>query len=305
MAQGSVLDRHIPGGRLNDKGQLEMPIRGLKAVEPTLEVHPMADLFPMLSDEELEVLAEDIRENGQQVPCVLDSKGRLLDGRNRLRACQIAGVEPRFETYDGDPAAYVVSANVNRRHLSAGQRAMATAMVYPEAKHGGARTRGSSSETLLEFSKMRLSQARKVLRFNRDLAQKVMLGAVSLDEALKQAQAAETQANSIDGKWSKLRREAPDLAALVTEERLSLDDALGSLAEREKTKRVAIEHGEQAVHRLRAFGTHVSTLLAAMSLGRADLLDEETIRQVKSGYATFLKVIEKFGQSGSDDGERQ
>jgi hypothetical protein len=277
----------------------------LRLVKPILEVHPMADLFPMLSDEELEVLADDIKENGQQVPCVLDSQGRLIDGRNRLKACELAGVEPRFETYDGDPGDYVISANVNRRHLSAGQRAMAVAMVKPEAKRGGARTRGSSSETLLEFSKVRLSQARKVLQFNPEMAKAVLAGAVKLDKALEEAQAAETRANSVEGKWAKLRREAPDLADLVTEERLGLDEAIGSLGEREKQKRVAIEHGEQAVHRLRAFGTHVSTLLAAMSLGRSDLLDEETIRQVKSGYATFLKVIEKFGQSSSNGGERQ
>lgn len=307
---GSILERHKPGGRLNDRGQLEMPnIEGLKLVRSGREVHPMADLFPMLSDEELEVLAEDIRENGQQVPCVLDSKGRLLDGRNRLKACEIAGVEPRFETYDGDPAAYVISANVNRRHLSAGQRAMAKALIEPEAKRGGARTKGASSETLLEFSKMRLSQARKVLRFNRDLAQKVMLGAVSLDEALKQAQAAETQANSIDGKWEKLRKEALDLSELVSEERLTLEEALRALGERERHKRDALQSAVEAVTRLCNLPSDITTIAIGVRYGKMDLLDDErTVQAVRDGYEAFERLLEEVGhirQTEEEDSEKQ
>jgi hypothetical protein len=62
-----------------------------------LEVHPLANIFPMLSDEALADLAEDIKANGQRVPILLDQEGRLLDGRNRLKACELAGVEPKAE----------------------------------------------------------------------------------------------------------------------------------------------------------------------------------------------------------------
>jgi hypothetical protein len=45
MARGNILDRHIPGGRLNDKGQLEMPnIEGEAA--PKVKYPYMADLDP-------------------------------------------------------------------------------------------------------------------------------------------------------------------------------------------------------------------------------------------------------------------
>jgi hypothetical protein len=75
-----------------------------------------------------EELADDIKANGLIHPIVLDAEGTLIDGRNRLRACELAGVAPAFTALgDHDPVAYILSPNVNRRHLTAGQRAMAAA----------------------------------------------------------------------------------------------------------------------------------------------------------------------------------
>jgi hypothetical protein len=56
---------------------------------------------------------------------VLDHTGVwLVDGRNRQRACAEAGVEPRYVNLpeDVDLSAYVVSANLHRRHLTAEQK---------------------------------------------------------------------------------------------------------------------------------------------------------------------------------------
>lgn len=55
----------------------------------------------MLDEDELQALADDIRDLGQLQPIVLDSSGRILDGRNRLRACELAEVEPEYITYSG------------------------------------------------------------------------------------------------------------------------------------------------------------------------------------------------------------
>jgi hypothetical protein len=61
----------------------------------------------------------------------------LIDGRNRLAACKLANVEPRFAKLPAgsDPLAYIESMDT-RRNVSKGQRAMATAMRYPEGEQG-------------------------------------------------------------------------------------------------------------------------------------------------------------------------
>lgn len=89
-----------------------------------LEAHQAANLFPMMSGDELAKLAADIKAHGQQHAIVIFN-GKILDGRNRYRACEIAGVGPITKTLDAceSPTAYVLSANLHRRHLSAAERA--------------------------------------------------------------------------------------------------------------------------------------------------------------------------------------
>jgi ParB-like chromosome segregation protein Spo0J len=63
---------------------------------PNGKTHPVAELFPILSDEELNELAADIKTNGLIFPVVLDEKGTLIDGRMRMEACQRAEIEPKY-----------------------------------------------------------------------------------------------------------------------------------------------------------------------------------------------------------------
>jgi hypothetical protein len=74
-------------------------------------------------------LAEDIKANGLVEPITL-YEGKVLDGRNRWRACEIAGVEPKTVPYVGDNAlGFVISRNLRRRHLDTSQRAMIAADI--------------------------------------------------------------------------------------------------------------------------------------------------------------------------------
>jgi hypothetical protein len=149
--------------------------------------HPVADLFPRMTDEELADLAADIKANGLIHPIVVDKNGVLIDGRNRARACEIAGIEPTTVIFEGDdPRAYVIAANIARRHMSKGQQAMAVAMVYPEPEkttHGKVSKTKLLLETKTNFSSARLSQARTVLACSTDLALAVLAGTKALDAA--------------------------------------------------------------------------------------------------------------------------
>jgi ParB-like chromosome segregation protein Spo0J len=103
------------------------------------EFHDLANIFPILADGEAKALAHDISEHGLREPITL-LEGKILDGRNRYIACRDAGVEPRFTSYRGDnPAAYVVSLNLKRRHLDESQRAM-VAKKLATLEHGQRQT---------------------------------------------------------------------------------------------------------------------------------------------------------------------
>lgn len=87
-----------------------------------MQIHPAAELFPMLSAPELSELAKSIQRDGLLHPCVRQ-KGTLLDGRNRLEACKLAGIEPSFIEYTGDsPVTFIIGANLARRHLDKAQK---------------------------------------------------------------------------------------------------------------------------------------------------------------------------------------
>jgi protein gp37/ParB-like chromosome segregation protein Spo0J len=93
-------------------------------------IHPAADLFPMVEGEEFRELCADITTRGLAQPITLCSDGLLLDGRNRLMACHASKVEPAFARYDGnDPVQFSLSANLHRRHLNPGQRAVVALKV--------------------------------------------------------------------------------------------------------------------------------------------------------------------------------
>ena len=133
-----------------------------KSWRDVLPIHPAADLFPLMSPDELKVLGEDIKAHGLTSPIVLWSPKRrsgkifLLDGRNRLDALERLGLqivsslgfgldlraatgadnewhlcgeagEPDDDRDPGyasgcDPYAFVISANIHRRHLTAEQK---------------------------------------------------------------------------------------------------------------------------------------------------------------------------------------
>ena len=108
----------------------------------SLRVHPAAESMPVMPPVELQELAEDIKVHGLRSPIVLyddgvDGWGCVLDGRSRLDALDLLGVD--LFTDDGrlgphfawpaikpdavvDPVAWVISTNIRRRHLATAQK---------------------------------------------------------------------------------------------------------------------------------------------------------------------------------------
>ncbi|MDH2092312.1 ParB N-terminal domain-containing protein [Rhizobium pusense] len=86
--------------------------------------HPLADLFPMMDDDAFLDFAQDIEKHGQREPIII-YENKILDGRNRYKACQMLGFSPRFKEYNGsDALGFVISLNLKRRHLTESQRSM-------------------------------------------------------------------------------------------------------------------------------------------------------------------------------------
>ena len=58
-----------------------------------IEIHPVAEKFPLLVGSDYEELVRDIRDRGQLHPVVIHGN-QLLDGRNRVRACDELNIAP-------------------------------------------------------------------------------------------------------------------------------------------------------------------------------------------------------------------
>jgi hypothetical protein len=111
---------------------------------PERKFHAVAELFPLLEGEAFEDLVKDIERNGLREAILLDAEGSIVDGRNRYRACQVAGVEPRYEEWKGEGSLEEASLSLNlrRRHLGESQRAMVAARLAKRMETEAVRRRG-------------------------------------------------------------------------------------------------------------------------------------------------------------------
>ena len=98
-----------------------------------MEFHEIANIFPLLDGADLDALVADIKENGLLEPIVTHD-GKIVDGRNRYLACELAGVEPRFEEWKQNGVSlisWVIAKNLRRRHLTSSQGAVCAHEALP------------------------------------------------------------------------------------------------------------------------------------------------------------------------------
>ena len=171
----------------------------------THELHPLCTLFPRMVGAEFNSLVADIAANGLQHPIVLYDD-MVLDGGNRYRACEAAGVEPRFAQFTGQSVVgFVLSMNLHRRHIAQGQAAIivASAQDWAKAQTVGnpAMTGDSQLRNVAQLvtaadraaqsgASIRTQQtADKLAKASPEMAAKVARGEVSLTKAVEQIDA--------------------------------------------------------------------------------------------------------------------
>jgi protein gp37 len=193
------------------------------------KVHPVADLFPLIEGDAFTELVQDIRTNGLLHEIILTPDGTaIVDGRNRERACHEGRVDPRYRKlgphYTEEMIiAYIMSQNLQRRHLEPGQRAMVGFKLLPfyeqiarekqRAAGGDRTTREGKAKKKLEGNGPRALEA--------DLPHALDRAPQARDQAAK---AVGVGGKSID-KAKTVAQNSPALAAKVTAGTTSLDAA--------------------------------------------------------------------------------
>jgi ParB-like chromosome segregation protein Spo0J len=138
-----------------------------------LEAHPFADLFPMMTGQAFDEFVADIADKGIVTPIIL-YQGKILDGRNRYAAAKAAGIalDPKLHkrTFTGSEAEaldLVMSLNLQRRHLTTSQRAIAAAKIAALAP--GRPSKEEAAKVGIEQA----AQAMQVSAFTAKLAKRV------------------------------------------------------------------------------------------------------------------------------------
>ena len=194
-----------------------------------MKAHPYADAWPMLDDDELAELAEDIAANGLRDPIVTYG-GLILDGRNRYAACEAAEVEPAFVEFDGDDdaaLAFVQSVNNARRHQSKGSLAASWALsMLAAGKRDGGRWAYGESQDSDNLNRQMKAQLGVIADYADHLLREVVNEDISLnaaheeakrlrDEHLRKQEEARLAAEAEAKAERFLRDSAPDLAEKV------------------------------------------------------------------------------------------
>jgi hypothetical protein len=184
------------------------------------EFHPVANIFPLMEGKAFDEFIEDVRSNGLREPVTLHPDGRVVDGRNRYRACERVGIEPVYRTWDesvhGDLVKFVCSLNLQRRMLDESQRAMVAAKIanLGDGQRASATPMGVAqpeAAAMLNVGTTSVQRARKVLKD----------GAASLVEAVERGDVSVRQAADIA--TLELAKQA-ELVALPREERQRVVD---------------------------------------------------------------------------------
>ena len=115
----------------------------------TLQRHELSAIFGDMPEQDYKSLLESVQRDGFIDDTIKLLDGQILDGWHRYRAAQELNLirKLRFQQWnedehrDGDPKAFVLARNIERRHLSASQRAQIAVAFNERFGHGGDRSK--------------------------------------------------------------------------------------------------------------------------------------------------------------------
>lgn len=269
------------------------------------ELHPLCTLFPRLVGAEFDSLVDDIKANGLREPIVLHD-GLILDGGNRAAACDAAGVSPTYVAFSGSNiVAFVLSANLHRRHLSPGQAAAIVAVAQdwakaqtvgnPQLRHVAQLDTAKDRADISGAGHRTQQRADKVAKADPELAKQVAHGVVTLPAAVAKVEGktpkeskpkpkllSEEESSMILAENARLQDVADTLAK---DAQASLDDNMSMAKIFESDDRLAAAMNE--IDRLRAEVVNLRSQIVGLTNGK-----NEAIRTAK-GYKAKCERLEK------------
>ena len=153
--------------------------------------HELSAIFMDMPEEDFQNLLKSVERDGFKDPIVRMIDAQVLDGWHRYRAAKELNLlrKLRFQQWkekdEGDPAAFVLARNIERRHLNPGQRAQIVVSFNERYGHGGDRTQSKSPNGDLKP------------KTREELAKEAGVGERTIDRAVQVKNAGEEQAKRV------------------------------------------------------------------------------------------------------------
>jgi hypothetical protein len=143
----------------------------------------------------------------------------------------------------------------------------------------------------LRVSKSKISEAVVIVQYARDLAEQVIAGGYAFSRALETAYERRTESESLKSKMNRLIADAEDLAELVDECRMDVDEALAALdAREEKTRQEAEAARREAAAR------------ASEEELRRREQERKQVEEQRDARALLSRVVELLAPASRTDG---
>lgn len=245
-----------------------------------IEVHPLAELIPPMTEAEYEELKADIAENGLSQSITL-YEGKVLDGRHRARACGEVGVEPRYTEYEGDtPAQYVISLNLKRRSLTTSQRAAVAVDFLPVLEEEARKRQGGSGRFGSESNDSQ--PERKNSRAYREAGDLVGVGEATV------------------GRAKRVLKEDPEEFERIRNGETTVNTALSEVVAKQKYGKRKVAHAHQVVGQIVSRFTNATLVMSQTDFDAAleAITKEEAtkwaqqLRTARTELSRLISVLE-------------